>query len=57
MKKYLKKCPWCERHNKAEVQQNVAGEYFVQCKLCGEKTNNYKTKDKAIDAWNGIGYY
>lgn len=43
-------CPHCDSGD-GELQTDC-GDYYVQCEYCQSWTEDYKTIEDAIDAWN-----
>ncbi len=51
----LKPCPFCGGRaviREVETRTYRIGGYYVMCGNCLTSGNNYKTKQKAADAWN-----
>lgn len=46
----LKRCPFCRRG--ARVWQHGNYTFYVQCVHCNASTDNYRTEEEAIAAWN-----
>ena len=46
----LKKCPFCRRG--ARLWQHGNRTFYVQCVHCNASSDNYRTKEEAIAAWN-----
>ena len=50
----LKPCPFCggEAAEDEEDQRFTRYPYYVECHNCGARSDEWKTKKEAIDAWN-----
>lgn len=50
----LKPCLWCD--NKPKLVQSAVPKalfpYYVLCPICKRRTDNFETKEEAIDVWN-----
>lgn len=46
----LKQCPFCKEKN-IEIHENDIWTY-IQCSECGCRTDEWITKEMAINAWN-----
>lgn len=49
-----KLCPFCgsEARIKMLIKENGKEKYFCECWLCSCRTQDFNTKEKAIEAWN-----
>lgn len=48
----LKPCPKCGNHILSFVIGVVVPKFAVLCEECGEETDFFDTKNKAVEAWN-----
>ena len=48
----LKPCPKCGNHILSFVIGVVVPKFTVLCEECGEETDFFDTKNKAVEAWN-----
>lgn len=50
MKKELKPCPFCG--HKAELWEDMAGSWLIQCNGCGISTMHRWSQKMCIEEWN-----
>ena len=48
----LKPCPACGNHMLSFIIGVAAPKFAVLCEECGEETDFFDAKDKAVEAWN-----
>ena len=48
----LKPCPKCGNHILSFIIGIVTPKFAVLCEECGEETDFFDTKNKAVEVWN-----